>query len=50
MIYLQSSEYAPESDAGINPLSIDMEWPVKKRILSEKDRNLPSLKDYHSPF
>jgi dTDP-4-dehydrorhamnose 3,5-epimerase len=50
MIYLQSSEYAPDADAGISPLSIGMEWPVKEYILSEKDKNLPSLKDYSSSF
>ena len=45
--------YHPESDGGINILddSLGIDWHIRdKAILSEKDTNLPILKDFDSPF
>lgn len=46
--------YAPQSEGGIawdDPsLHIDWRIPADKVILSDKDRKLPLLKDYHSDF
>ncbi len=50
MIYSQSNEFNPESDAGINPFSIGMEWPLKQYVVSDKDRHLIPLKNFISPF
>lgn len=46
--YKTGKEYAPESEGGIiwNDPEIDINWPLDgKPILSEKDSNLPELKD-----
>jgi len=50
MIYSQSEEYSPEFECGISPFSIDMNWPIKDYIISEKDINLIQLNDFKSPF
>lgn len=49
-VYLQSEEYNSESDSGISPLSINVDWPVKNYFISEKDKDLISLKKFESPF
>lgn len=42
--------YKPASDAGINISSISIDIPLKDLILSDKDKNLPFLKDLNNPF
>ena len=44
--------YAPESDGGIiwNDPDLNINWPIKEPILSEKDKLHPQLKDFNSPF
>lgn len=48
--YLSDSKYYPEYDGGIawndDDLSVDWEFNTEKIILSEKDENLPSFKDF----
>ena len=52
--YKVSNYYAPEQDGGIrwDDPEIAIPWPCKHTdmILSEKDRRLPLLKDFSSPF
>lgn len=52
--YKVTEYYAPDNDAGIafDDPDLGIDWPVdtKKAILSDKDRKLPRLKDYASPF
>ena len=43
VIYLQSGDYDPKYEGGINPLSIDFDWNVADPILSERDSNHPSF-------
>jgi dTDP-4-dehydrorhamnose 3,5-epimerase len=45
--YLMTGEYSPEHDAGVrwDDPDIGVEWPVKDPLLSDKDRNLPYLRD-----
>ncbi len=45
--YKCSDFYAPESERGIawNDPSLNIEWPVSSPILSDRDRQLPFLKD-----
>ncbi len=58
--YLCSGEYSPGNEAGISPLAPDLDWslcdrPLKRAfdevikggaVLSEKDRDAPSLNDW----
>lgn len=50
--YKVDSVYVGESDAGIrwNDPAIGIEWNALDPILSERDRNLPLLKEFDSPF
>jgi len=47
VIYKTTAVYSPESEAGIvwNDEDLNIDWRVKEPVLSEKDRNLPSLKN-----
>ncbi|MCK9164956.1 MAG: dTDP-4-dehydrorhamnose 3,5-epimerase family protein [Candidatus Cloacimonas sp.] len=49
-IYLQSSIFNKDSDMGINPFSIDINWPILEYIISDKDKQLPALVDFITPF
>ncbi|NBC58533.1 MAG: dTDP-4-dehydrorhamnose 3,5-epimerase [Bacteroidetes bacterium] len=52
--YKIDNVYAPDHDTGIiwndKDLNIDWQFEKKKLILSEKDKNLQSFKDFKSPF
>ncbi len=50
MVYSQSEEFHSESDFGINPFSLEMDWPIKEHIISNKDKNLIQLSEFNSPF
>lgn len=51
-MYKVDNFYAPESDSGIiwNDPTLNISWPVKNPILSEKDSKLQYFKDFISPF
>lgn len=50
MTYLTSVVHHPESDRGVRWDSIGFIWPCKNPIVSDRDRALPSLNDFESPF
>jgi dTDP-4-dehydrorhamnose 3,5-epimerase len=52
VVYKTTNVYSAESEAGIiwNDEALNIEWPVKEPILSEKDRKLPALKDANIKF
>ena len=45
--YVHSARYAPEAEAGVNPLDPDvaLAWPLEPRYLSKRDQSLPWLAD-----
>ena len=54
VLYKVSAPYAPELDGGIawNDPDLGIDWPVApdKAMVSEKDKQLPRLRDISSPF
>ncbi|MDE5820330.1 MAG: dTDP-4-dehydrorhamnose 3,5-epimerase [Lachnospiraceae bacterium] len=50
MLYQVTSGYHPECDTGIAWNSIEYDWAVADPIISERDNNLISLKEFESPF
>ena len=51
LCYASGDDYSPETDGGIrwDDPDIGIQWPlerVSKQILSEKDRKLPTLREY----
>jgi len=50
MVYMTSTEHAPESDTGIRWDSFGFAWPVAKPVLSTRDSRLPALADFRAPF
>jgi len=51
-LYKVDAPYAPQADAGIlwSDPDLGIAWPVAEPVLSAKDRQLPRLKDFASPF
>lgn len=51
-LYKVDAPYMPQADAGIlwNDPELGIAWPEAEPVLSGKDRMLPRLKDFHSPF
>jgi dTDP-4-dehydrorhamnose 3,5-epimerase len=50
LYYKLTTVYSPEHDAGIRWDSAGIPWPMTDPILSDRDRALPPLKDFDSPF
>ena len=50
MLYQVTSGYSPSHDTGIAWNSIEYDWAVADPIISERDNNLISLKEFESPF
>jgi dTDP-4-dehydrorhamnose 3,5-epimerase/CDP-3, 6-dideoxy-D-glycero-D-glycero-4-hexulose-5-epimerase len=50
MVYQTDTVHAPASDAGVRWNSFGFDWSVPAPRLSERDRALPSLAEFTSPF
>lgn len=50
LVYRVSQEHDPKYDTGVRFDSVSIPWPSKKPIVSERDRSLPALADFRSPF
>ncbi len=48
--YLVSSEYHAASDTGIAFDSLSFDWECPNPVMSDRDKNFVSLKDFKSPF
>ena len=46
ILYFVSNQYMPKFEGGINPLckQLNIKWPIKKKIISSKDKKLPFIK------
>jgi len=45
---LHTNNYYPKYDSGINPLDrkLNIDWPITKKIISNKDKKLKNLANY----
>jgi dTDP-4-dehydrorhamnose 3,5-epimerase len=50
LYYKVSAVYSPAHDAGIRWDSCNIPWPIAVPIISERDKALPPLSDFDSPF
>lgn len=52
VLYLATEEYAPELEGGIlwNDPDLNIPWPTQDPILSQRDRNWPSLRKLANVF
>lgn len=50
LVYKVSSVHSPTHDKGIAWNSIEIPWPIEFPLISERDRHLPLLAEYCSPF
>jgi dTDP-4-dehydrorhamnose 3,5-epimerase len=52
VVYKCTKEYSKEDDRGIiwNDPDLNIKWPIKKPVLSEKDAKLPTLKNSDNKF
>jgi dTDP-4-dehydrorhamnose 3,5-epimerase len=52
VLYKNDEFYNPSSEGGIrwNDPELNIPWPVQKPVISEKDKTLPLLSDFDSPF
>lgn len=50
MIYKVSTMYSAGHDSGILWSSIDIPWPDKNPVISQRDRSFKSLAEFQSPF
>lgn len=52
VVYKVTADYAPAHDGGIRWDSVPIDWPLPASgpVLSEKDKALPGLAEFDSPF
>ena len=50
LLYNVSSPYSPIHDKGVHFASFGFTWPVQSPIISDRDRALPPVDTFQSPF
>ena len=50
VVYSATAVHAPDCDKGIHWASVGAAWPDDGPILSDRDRDLPAMADFDSPF
>lgn len=48
--YMQTTMHAPNNDGGINYNSFNFNWNADDAVVSDRDKSLPNLSDFNSPF
>lgn len=46
VIYLSDKVYDSKRDTGINPISLDVDWPLMVKGISERDSRLPTILEF----
>ena len=49
-VYKCSNVYNKDSEGGVLWSSLDIDWQIKKPLISEKDKILPKFEDFVTPF
>ena len=44
--YIVDSEHSPDNDVGVKWNSVDFKWPIINPIISDRDNNFKSIKDF----
>ena len=50
LVYALSTSHHPESDCGVRFDSFGFDWQLKDPTVSDRDRDLPTLSDFSTPF
>jgi dTDP-4-dehydrorhamnose 3,5-epimerase len=50
ILYMTNGAHRPDLDAGVNWQSCNVPWPLPVSVISPRDRELPALLDFASPF
>lgn len=50
MLYMQEMPFDEAADAGVRFDSLGVQWPIPISHVSPRDRQLPRLPDFHTPF
>jgi dTDP-4-dehydrorhamnose 3,5-epimerase len=50
LLYLTTTEHAPEHDFGIRWDSLGIDWGVENPVISQRDQDLPRFDGFVSPF
>jgi len=48
--YNLNNEYSSKLESGISWESVDFSWPIKKPIVSDRDKSFVDFKNFESPF
>ena len=48
--YNLNNEYSSKLESGISWESVDFNWPIKKPIVSDRDKSFVDFKNFESPF
>lgn len=50
VVYLQTTGYSKEHDAGVRFDSFGFDWGVEHPLVSSRDQSFPTLEEFDSPF
>jgi dTDP-4-dehydrorhamnose 3,5-epimerase-like enzyme len=50
LVYAQEGNYSQECDTGVRLTTVGVEMPVDGTVMSQRDRELPELSQFVSPF